>query len=94
MPSILLEANAQKIQKLLQQTSIAMDEQYELLRAFSTVSDQGLQQLVQFLIEDPSTLEKLNENFKSKKLACITNNTLALEEIVVNEVAQLKACEA
>lgn len=62
-----MSINFTKISDVLLDSKILLDDQAELLALFSTVEDEKLKQFLDLFSNDPEWIEKISQNYKTKK---------------------------
>lgn len=85
--------NLQKITDLILKSDISPTEQDNLINLFIESNDQDLEPILKLFSEDPSWINKINENYKSKQAAMTTGDATLWQKIVEEEESQLKELE-
>jgi hypothetical protein len=88
-----MNENLQKIKDLVAQSNIPEDEKVELIAIFSREHDSDLEDTARLFAEDPSWIQQVSDNYKSKRVAMIMGEETLWQKILDEEeslLAQLK----
>jgi hypothetical protein len=88
-----MNTNFEKIKLSIRESPLSLPDQISLLDLFVIVNDDDLKDVADLFFEDPSWVEKINENYKAKKSALSTKDPEAWKKILETEEEQLKNIE-
>lgn len=89
-----MQKNFQTIIELVQRSSLSPEDKTDLIFVFSFAKkDADLAPTVKLFSEDPSWIEKINDNYKGKSVAIAARSSVAWDKIIEDEERQLQQFE-
>ena len=85
--------NLQKIGESIIQSNLEPAEKEELIRFFSSFSDEKLGEVLQLFNSDASYIKKVSDNYQAKQAAFATGNSQLWDKIIKEEKTQLEEIE-
>ncbi|MDO8492498.1 MAG: hypothetical protein Q7S34_02565 [bacterium] len=83
----------QALRELILRSRLELHDKSDLICIFSLCKDSELKSLVGLCEEDPSWIEKINDNYKGKSAAIAAGSSVAWEKIIEDEERQLRQFE-
>lgn len=89
-----MKTNFKIIADLIKHASLSSEDKTDLITLFSLVKqDTDLEPTAKLFSEDPSWIEKINDNYKGKSAAIAARSSVAWDKIIEDEERQLRQFE-
>lgn len=89
-----MKTNFKIIADLIKHASLSAEDKTDLISIFSLAKkDADLEPTAKLFSEDPSWIEKINDNYKGKSAAIAAHSSVAWDKIVEDEERQLRQFE-
>lgn len=89
-----MQTNFEKISELVKKSDLSGADKTDLIFLFSLAKkDADLEPTVKLFSEDPSWIEKINDNYKGKSAAIAARSSVAWDKIIEDEERQLRQFE-
>jgi len=88
-----MNANFQKIKRLVLEADIPSADKEELLLAFSKVNDADLEPALKLFLEDESWIKKISDNFQAKSAIAMSGDSKFWQDMLRKEETQLAEME-
>jgi hypothetical protein len=87
------QAYFQALRELILCSPLELRDKSDLICIFSLRKDSELKHVVELCKEDPTWIEKINDNYKGKSAAIAARSSVAWDKIIEDEERQLKQFE-
>lgn len=84
-----MDASLEKIKELILKSDLSLPEQDDLINLFADSENQDLGPILKLFAEDPLWINKINENYKTKRAAMVAGNAVLWQKIIEEEKSQL-----
>jgi hypothetical protein len=89
-----MRKNFDKIMELIKRSDLSPEDKIDLTSIFSlSKNDVDLEPIANLFSEDPTWIEKINDNYKGKSAAIAAHSSVAWDKIIEDEERQLKQFE-